>query len=52
MKTLNEKQWIKELFEYESCAECGGDESEHNVIEVMGNLFAVCTRTEHLTELE
>lgn len=40
------KKWLKELFEYEVCAECGGDEHDHNVITIMGNYFAVCTKKE------
>jgi hypothetical protein len=36
------QQFLSELFEYEYCAECGGDADDHDAIIVMGNWFARC----------
>lgn len=36
------KAWLTEQFEYEYCAECGGDAQHHAVTRVLGNWFAVC----------
>jgi hypothetical protein len=36
------EQWLKELFEYEYCAECGGDAVDHEAVEFNGNWFARC----------
>lgn len=36
-------EWLKELFEYEVCAECGWDADHHIVIlSPVGNFFAMC----------
>jgi hypothetical protein len=34
--------WLKELFEFEFCSECGGDAQHHTAVPVMGNWFARC----------
>lgn len=34
--------WLKELFEFEYCSECGGDAEHHTAIPLMGNWFARC----------
>ena len=36
------EEWLKELFEYEYCAECGGDWFDHDAIAFMGNWLARC----------
>lgn len=36
------RQWLSELFEYEFCAECGGDACHHTAVPFMGNWFARC----------
>ncbi len=35
-------KWLHDQFEYEYCAECGGDARHHTVVGVMGNPFALC----------
>lgn len=35
-------QWMTDLFVDENCAECHGDENDHNAIPFMGNWFAQC----------
>ena len=42
--TENEQaEWLEDLFEYEYCAECGGDAKHHTVcIDPFGNPFARC----------
>lgn len=35
-------QWAQELFEYELCDECGGDENDHTPLVFLGNWFAQC----------
>lgn len=35
-------EWLVELFEYEYCAECGGDADDHAAIPFLGNWFARC----------
>lgn len=35
-------QWLRELFEYEFCPECGGDAEHHTALPVFGNWFAKC----------
>ncbi len=39
-------EWLEELFEFEFCAECGGDAEDHEVCIVpgMGTYFARCRR--------
>jgi hypothetical protein len=36
------EQWLAELFEYEYCAECGGDSCHHTAVPFLGNWFAHC----------
>lgn len=36
------KQFLRETFEYEYCAECGGDTQHHVAVIVLGNWFAMC----------
>ena len=38
------EEWLEQLFEYEYCAECGGDAEDHEVCLVpgIGNYFARC----------
>ena len=35
-------EWLGALFEYEFCAECGGDAKHHTAVPFMGNWFAHC----------
>jgi hypothetical protein len=35
-------QWLKKQFEYDYCAECNGDETNHTIETVLGNPFARC----------
>jgi hypothetical protein len=39
-------EWLDDLFEFEFCAECGGDAEDHEVCIVpgMGTFFARCLR--------
>jgi hypothetical protein len=39
-------EWLDDLFEFEFCAECGGDAVDHEVCIVpgMGTFFARCLR--------
>ena len=39
---ISPEQWLEELFEFEYCAECGGDVEDHDAIVFMGNWFARC----------
>ena len=34
--------WLKELFKYEYCNDCGGDTEHHDAIPFVGNWFAKC----------
>lgn len=34
--------WLTEQFEFEYCAECGGDAQHHAAVPLMGNWFARC----------
>jgi hypothetical protein len=38
------EEWLEQLFEFEYCAECGGDSEDHEVCLVpgIGNYFARC----------
>ena len=36
------EEWVKELFEFEYCAECGGDWYDHVANILLGNWFARC----------
>ncbi len=38
----NGAHFLHELFEYEFCAECGGDAQHHTAVPFMGNWFARC----------
>ncbi len=42
----NPDEWLERLFEFEYCAECGGDAEDHEVCLVlgMGTYFARCRR--------
>ena len=42
------EEWLERLFEFEYCAECGGDAADHEVCLVpgIGNYFARCLRTD------
>lgn len=35
-------EWLREQFEHEYCAECHGDERDHDAIPFLGNWFARC----------
>jgi hypothetical protein len=41
------EDWLADLFEFETCAECGGDAADHDVCLVpgIGNYFARCRRS-------
>ena len=41
--------WLRRLFEFEFCAECGGDADDHIVSVVLGSYFAWCKRS-HVDE--
>ena len=40
------EEWLADLFEFETCAECGSDAADHEVCLVpgIGNYFARCRR--------
>jgi hypothetical protein len=40
------EEWLEQLFEFEYCAECGGDAADHEVCLVpgIGTYFARCRR--------
>jgi len=38
-------EWLRRLFEFEYCPECGGDSEDHEVCLVLGNYFARCKRS-------
>jgi hypothetical protein len=42
------EEWLGRLFEFETCAECGGDAEDHEVCLVpgMGTYFARCLRAD------
>lgn len=42
------EEWLERLFEFEYCAECGGDAADHEVCLVpgIGNYFARCLRAD------
>jgi len=44
MGNLNipKKIWLKEMFKYHYCENCGGDIIHHTAIPFMGNWFARC----------
>lgn len=39
---IKAETWLKEQFEHELCAECGGDAGEHTAVPMFGNWFARC----------
>jgi len=39
--------WLRELFLFENCAECGGDERHHTAVPVFGNWLARCDYPPH-----
>jgi hypothetical protein len=45
--TETPEEWLEDLFEFECCAECGGDAEDHEVCIVpgMGTYFARCKRS-------
>jgi len=45
--TETPEEWLEQLFEFEYCAECGGDAEDHEVCIVpgIGTYFARCKRT-------
>jgi len=47
MSNLNvdPQEWLKELFEFENCSECGKGAENHDAIPFMGNWFARCKTT-------
>ena len=44
MMSETPEKWLERLFEFEYCAECGGDAADHEVCLVpgIGNYFARC----------
>lgn len=40
--TETSDEWLRRLFEFEYCPECGGDAENHEVSLVLGNYFAWC----------
>lgn len=36
------QEWLARQFEFEYCAECGGDAPHHTVTGLLGNYFAYC----------
>jgi hypothetical protein len=45
-------EWLERLFEFEFCAECGGDADDHEVCLVpgIGNYFARCKHLEAVAD--
>jgi hypothetical protein len=43
------EEWLEQLFEFEFCAECGGDAEDHVICLVpgIGNYFARCLGALH-----
>ena len=39
---IDPEEWMKELFEYEYCCECGGDTRHHTAVPFMSNWLARC----------
>jgi len=39
-------EWLRRLFEFEFCPECGGDAEDHEVCLVLGNYLARCKRSQ------
>jgi len=39
---LTASKWAKEQFEFEYCAECGGDGKDHTYALLLGHWFARC----------
>ena len=35
-------EWLADLFEFEYCADCGGDADHHTAVPLHGNWFAQC----------
>ena len=48
---LTSEEWGKEQFEFEYCAECGGDWDDHDYILILGGWFARC-RDENIKKAE
>ena len=47
---MTDQEWLKEQFEFENCEECGFGEEFHEVVEVLGNPFALCVDPKSLLE--
>ena len=45
------EEWGKDQFEFEYCAECGGDWDDHDYILILGGWFARC-RDENIKKAE
>lgn len=48
--------WLRQQFEFEYCAECGGDTQHHTAVPFLGNWFARCDyprdeKTEHVNPI-
>ncbi len=41
-KEIAASTWLRDMFEFENCCECGGDEKDHSAILLLGNWFALC----------
>ena len=48
MMSETPEEWLERLFEFEFCAECGGDAEDHEVCIVpgIGTYFARCRRSD------
>lgn len=40
--TESPDEWLRRLFEFETCGECAGDAEDHVLCLVLGNYFARC----------
>lgn len=51
---ISPNRWLREMFEFEYCDVCGGDERDHTVlVDVLGNFHARCRKpyaNRHLRE--
>lgn len=43
MARQSDSAWLKDLFAFENCEECGCDESRHTVVRVLGDRYALCS---------
>lgn len=37
-------QWLREIFEFQYCSECGLDAEDHTAVPFLGNWFARCDK--------